>query len=245
MRLNKYIANSGYCSRRAADELITQNRVKINDKRASQGMQVGENDIVYIDNKPISKEEVKLIYLVLHKPIQVVSTVKDPEGRTTVLDLLPTKYKNSRLYPVGRLDYFSEGLIFLTNDGELAHKFMHPKHNLARVYRVRVRKENSADIHSILNYMKKGMTLEDGTKLTPVHSEIFNERKGKNVEYDIEFTLYQGVNRQIRRMCQETGLTILRLMRISHGSLELGNLNKGECRELSTDEAKKIKEELK
>lgn len=238
IRLNKYIADAGICSRRAADSLIDQGRVRINNHLAQQGVQVEAGDIVSIDNKEIKKTSTKAVSLLLHKPVQVVSTVKDPEGRTTVLDLLPKKYKELRLYPVGRLDYFSEGLILLTNDGDLAHILMHPSHELARVYRVRVRKETDKSIESLLSVMKKGMTLEDGTKLAPVFTEIMGERKN---EYDIEFTLYQGVNRQIRRMCQELELTILRLMRIAHGSLYLAPLQSGEVRELTEKEVATLK----
>ncbi len=237
-RLNKYISNSGLCSRRRADELIAEGRVKINGAIAIQGARVEENDIVLIDDKEIQKQE-RNVYLLLHKPIHVLSTVNDPEGRETVLDILPEKYKNFRLYPVGRLDYFSEGLIFLTNDGEIAHKLMHPKHNLARIYRVRVRKETNVPIERLLNDMQKGMTLQDGTKLAPVFSEIFSRKENKG-EFDIEFTLYQGVNRQVRRMCEEKSLTILRLMRISHGPLYLNGLANGEVRELNEDEIKEL-----
>ncbi len=243
IRVNKYIADSGLCSRRKADELIEQGRVRINNTLAKQGMQVESNDCVYIDNEKISSDEVESICVLLHKPIQVVSTAKDPEGRTTVLDLIAEEYSNYRLYPVGRLDYFSEGLILLTNDGEIAHSFMHPSFDLERVYRVRVRKESRDSIDFILNIMHKGMTLEDGTKLAPIETKIFNERiqRGYAPEYDIEFVLHQGVNRQIRRMCAELGLTVLRLMRISHGPLKLENLQKGEFRQLTDDEVIDLK----
>ncbi len=241
VRLNKFIANSGLCSRRDADELIAQKRIKINGIIAIPGAQVEEKDIVSLDDKPLQNQEIKKIYLILHKPIQVVSTSSDPEGRTTVLDLLPKKYSNFRLYPVGRLDYFSEGLIFLTNDGEVAHTLMHPRHQLPRVYRVRVRKDNPKDIETLLQYMEDGLTLSDGTRLAPVTTEIFNERNTTPKEYDLELTLYQGVNRQIRRMCEELNLVVLRLMRVSHGPLHLQNLQKGECRELNATELNRIK----
>ncbi len=240
-RLNKFIANAGICSRRDADELIMQGRVKINGVLATQGMKVLENDTVTVDDKIVGDELIKKIYLVLHKPIQVLSTVSDPEGRTTVLDILPKKYHNFRLYPVGRLDFFSEGLVFLTNDGELTHTLMHPRHNLARVYRVRVRKNNPKNIDTLLQYMEDGMTLADGTELAPIRTEIFSERNTTPVEYDLELTLFQGINRQIRRMCEDLDLTVLRLMRISHGPLHLGDLQKGECRELTPNELNRMK----
>ncbi len=246
IRLNKYIADSGICSRRKADELIEQKRVRINDDIAEQGMQVEENDIVYVDDKKISSEEKDTICVLLHKPIQVVSTANDPEGRTTVLDLIAEEYSDYRLYPVGRLDYFSEGLILLTNDGEIAHTFMHPSFDLERVYRVRLRKDVRDDIHSLLAIMHKGMTLEDGTQLAPIKTKLFNERTQRNraSEYDLEFTLHQGVNRQIRRMCSELGLTVLRLMRVSHGPLKLDNLAKGEFRQLTDDEVVELKKSV-
>ncbi len=243
IRLNKFIADSGLCSRRAADELINAQRVRVNKQIARQGFSVEPTDIVEVDNKVISQSQ-ETVCLLLHKPVQVVSTVKDPEGRKTVLDLLPSRYRNLRLYPVGRLDYFSEGLIILTNDGELANKLMHPKHDLARVYRVRVRNDENRDINHIFTLMSKGMTLEDGTKLAPVKTEIFAERRGRVMEYDVEFTLYQGVNRQIRRMCHESGLTILRLMRISHGPLDLGNIPPNGVYELSEKELAQLKKKI-
>ncbi len=238
-RLNKYISNSGLCSRRAADELIAEGKVTINGEIAIQGARVEENDIVCIDGKEIRQPE-DLKYLILHKPIHVLSTVSDPEGRETVLDIIPEKFKNFRLYPVGRLDYFSEGLIFLTNDGEIAHKLMHPKHNLERIYRVRVRKETNFPIEKILSEMKAGMILSDGTALAPVYSKIFNKNE-KRGEFDIEFTLFQGVNRQIRRMCEEKNLVILRLMRVAHGPLYLDNVELGQVRELSEIEIEELK----
>ncbi len=243
-RLNKYIAECGFCSRRHADELITQGRVRINSIIAKQGAQVEVNDIVTIDGKALTGGA-KNICLLLHKPIQVVSTAKDPEGRMTVLDLLPPKYKDMRLYPVGRLDYFSEGLIILTNDGDLANTLMHPKHDLPRVYNVRVRNEGNYSIEEILDTMARGMRLNDGTLLAPVQTEIFAERMKDMPEYDIEFVLYQGVNRQIRRMCQESGLVILRLMRVAHGPLSLGNLAPEEVYELSEEELYSLKQDLK
>ncbi len=246
IRLNKYIADSGLCSRRKADELIEQNRVRINDQIAKQGMQVEAEDEVFVDDKKVVKKNQESICVLLHKPIQVVSTAKDPEGRTTVLDLVADEYSDYRLYPVGRLDYFSEGLILLTNDGEIANSFMHPRYDLERVYRVRLRKEVREDIHRLLDVMHRGMTLEDGTKLAPIKTKVFNERKqeGRQSEYDIEFVLHQGVNRQIRRMCNELGLTVLRLMRISHGPLELNDLEKGEFRQLTGDEIAELKKLL-
>ncbi len=240
IRLNKYIADSGLCSRRAADELIETKRVKINNVLARQGMSVEANDIVSVDNKVISNKQ-ETVCLIVHKPVQVVSTVSDPEGRMTVLDLLPAKYKKFRLYPVGRLDYFSEGLILLTNDGDLANKLMHPKHDHERIYRVRVRNDEQKDINRILSIMNKGMKLEDGTLLAPVETKVFPQRKGYEDEYDIEFTLHQGINRQIRRMCNEMGLTILRLMRISHGPFQLGNIPPRGVYELSANELDKLK----
>ncbi len=242
-RLNKYIADSGLCSRRAADDLIDSKRVKVNNIVAMQGLSVEPGDIVLVDNKPIAKKQ-ETVCLLVHKPVQVVSTVSDPEGRITVLDLLPARYKKFRLYPVGRLDYFSEGLIILTNDGDLANKLMHPKHDHERIYRVRVRNEENRDINRILNVMQQGMTLEDGTRLAPVETKVFPQRKGYEDEYDIEFVLHQGINRQIRRMCSEMDLTILRLMRISHGPFTLGNIPPSGIYELTAGELNKLKKQL-
>lgn len=175
------------------------------------------------------------IYLMLNKPVEVVTTVSDPEGRRTVLDLLPARYKSSRIFPVGRLDFFSEGLLLLTNDGELTQRLTHPRFHLPKHYEVLVREEPSS---MALDSMRSGMTLAEGDRLAPVAVEkIGNQQRGTL----LAMTLKQGVNRQIRRMCRDLGLTILRLRRVGQGSLKLGELATGACRSLEPGEVRALK----
>lgn len=231
VRLNKYLAQAGVCSRRKADELIAEGRVQVNDEVIQElGCKITPNaDTVKVDGQLIvfSKNSTNPVYLMLHKPVQVVCTVNDPEGRPTVLDYLPSKYKTTRLYPVGRLDYFSEGLLILTNDGTLTHRLTHPRYHLEKVYEVHVREVPAPQD---IERMQKGMTLREGEKLAPVLVKYDNER---NIMY---LTLRQGINRQIRRMCRDLGLTILKLKRLQTGPLRLGSLPLGECREMTGPE---------
>lgn len=166
----------------------------------------------------------------LHKPVQVICTLHDPQGRPTVLDCLTRSMRRNRVYPVGRLDYFSEGLLLLTNDGALAQRLMHPRHHQPKTYDVLIRGQVPP---AALEEMRRGMTLAEGEKLHPVEVE---SRMQANGHTRLRMILHQGVNRQIRRMCRDLGLTILRLKRIRLGPLELGDLPVGESRFLSRQE---------
>lgn len=235
IRLNKALAMAGLCSRRKADELISAGAVYVNGKPCTElGLRIDPaKDVVSLNGKSISFPlDEEHCYLMLHKPIQVVSTAKDPEGRPTVLDFLPPKYAKARLYPVGRLDYFSEGLLILTDDGELTNRMTHPSHHLPKSYEVLLRERPQA---AMLETMRRGMTLAEGERLAPVEAHFDSRR---NV---LELTLHQGINRQIRRMCRDLGLTILRLQRVSIGPLSLGTLPKGQCRPLHDDEVAALK----
>ena len=227
VRINKYIASCGFCSRRRADELIAEGRVTIDGRTATAGDRV-DRETVCIDGQPVAAEE-RLVTLMLNKPVQVVSTARDPQGRTTVLEYVPERYRSLRLYPVGRLDYFSEGLLLLTNDGALAQKLTHPSHNQKKVYHVLVR---GAVPQNVLATLRGGMTLKEGDKVAPCSVEAC-PLKGQT---ELTFELHQGLNRQIRRMCRDTGLTVLRLKRVAEGPLQLGHLAPGEVRELSPKE---------
>lgn len=228
MRLNKAIAGSGLCARRKADELIFAGRIMVNGVvEKNPGRRVSEEDELAFDGKPLLRAQ-KRICLMLNKPVAVVSTVKDPEGRQTVMDFVPSELRGSRLYPVGRLDFFSEGLLLLTNDGDLALKLAHPRYEHPKIYNVLVRGHVPEEA---LAAMRAGMTLKDGTKLLPV--EASRQKKGRNTM--LRLTLRQGINRQIRRMCADLGLVILKLARISQGPLALGELAPGKTRTL--DEA--------
>jgi 23S rRNA pseudouridine2605 synthase len=228
IRLNKALARAEVCSRRKADELIATGAVSVNGAVMTElGARVRPGqDTVRLNGLPVSLETPSFSYLLLHKPIRVLSTVRDPEGRTTVLDLLPPAYRGIRLYPVGRLDYFSEGLLLLTNDGPLTHRLTHPGFHLPRVYEVLVREAPSREQ---IARMRSGLTLSEGERLEPIRVDRLSPRT-------LRLTLTQGLNRQIRRMCRDLGLTILKLLRTGFGPLSLGDLPAGRCRPLLPQE---------
>lgn len=238
VRLNKALAMAGVCSRRAADELIAAGRVTVNSIRADAGQQVDtQTDIIAVDNVQIFFQSVHTehSYIMLHKPIQVVCTAKDPQGRETVLDILPEQWRSLRIYPVGRLDYFSEGLLLLTDDGDLTFRLTHPSQHIPRIYEVNVRGKLTEEK---LNIMRNGMKLSEGEKLAPVEVEVISQQGDKSV---LKMTLHQGINRQIRRMCRDTDLTIIYLRRLQMGPLKLGDLEKGEARPLSEQELNQLR----
>lgn len=229
-RLNRAIAEAGFCSRRKADELIFSGRVCVNGEvETHAGRRVLPKDSIAIDGTPLPGTQRK-IYILLHKPVQVVSTASDPDGRPTVLTLLPREYADTRLFPVGRLDYFSEGLILLTNDGQLAQRLMHPRHHLPKEYEVIVR---DVVTQKALQTMRSGMRLAEGDELRPVEVTARSMASGCT---QLRMILRQGINRQIRRMCRDLGLTILRLRRVAIGPLQLGDLALGRCRPLRETE---------
>jgi len=233
IRLNKFLAQSGIASRRGADDMVFAGRVSINGVTAdSPGAKVDpKRDKVAVDGKPVSQPGASdAVTLMLHKPIETVTTAKDPQGRQTVLDLLPEDIQKLRPFPVGRLDFYSEGLLLLTTDGDLCHRLTHPKWHLPKVYEVTIR---GAVPRQALETMRAGMTLEDGTRLASAKIIAQKPVAGAQV---LEITLIQGVNRQIRRMCQELNLTILRLFRVRQGPLKLGKLKTGQWRELTPEE---------
>ena len=235
MRLNKALSRAGLCARRKADALIFAGAVRVNGEVVAEpGRQVDpDRDRIEVNNVPLAANK-SPCHLMLHKPVQVVSTTRDPEGRTTVLDLVPPAWRSRRLYPVGRLDFFSEGLLVLTDDGELANLLAHPRHHLPRRYEVRVR---GAVPDSILDAMRRGMALSEGERLARVEVEA----RSQGSDTVLRMTLHQGLNRQIRRMCRDLNLTILRLMRVSLGPLELGDLASGSARELTEREVSMLR----
>lgn len=246
LRINHFLARAGLCSRRKADDLIAAQKVRLNGNIAAPGDKVTPEDEVSLDGKRIpwpgpatpdssGVSGEAFTYILLNKPTQVVSTVSDPQGRTTVLDLLPEELKRLRLFPVGRLDYFSQGLIILTNDGDLTYRLTHPKWHLPKVYHVLVR---GGVTESALRAMREGMTLSEGESVAPVPCRILRATP-KNDTW-LEMTLIQGINRQIRRMLRDLNLTILVLLRISQGPLALGALPRGEWRYLSPAEVEAL-----
>lgn len=236
-RLNKAIAASGLCSRRKADELILAGRVSVNGApEPNPARHVLPADVIAVDGRALAAQQA-FAYLMLHKPVQVVCTADDPEGRATVLDCLDATYRSLRLYPVGRLDYFSEGLLLLTNDGQLAQRLTHPRHHQPKTYEVLVR---GAAPEEALKIMRGGMRLAEGEALLPVAVTARNV-SGNTL---LQMVLHQGVNRQIRRMCRDLGLTVLRLCRTAQGALQLGDLANGAVRPLTEAEVARLRESV-
>ncbi len=243
LRLNKAIADSGRCSRRKADELIAQGRVQVNGLLVQEmGLKITPGqDRIQVDGHLLQSEGKARsghIYILLHKPVQVVSTARDPQGRTTVLDLLPSALRRHRPVPVGRLDYFSEGLLLLTTDGDLVYRLTHPSWHIPKVYNVLVRGRVTTEK---LQQIEQGMHLAEGEKLAPV--QVSARQAGKETTW-LSMRLIQGIKRQIRRMCRDLDLTILKLIRIQEGSLLLRDLPSGQFRELSAHEVSALRAEV-
>ena len=228
MRIHKFLSQAGVASRRASEELVSAKRVKINGHLAKIGEIVDpEHDTVQVGSKTIRPPSEYLYYLV-NKPRQVVSTVSDPDGRRTVVSLLP---QGSRLYPVGRLDYDSEGLMLLTNDGELAHHLTHPSFEVEKTYRVLVK---GVMPDKTVGYLEQGLTIE-GVKTAPAKVTIL-ERQTKNTWFEI--TIHEGRNRQIRKMGEAVGYPVMRLIRTRLGPYELGDLEPGGYRRIFPSSSK-------
>ena len=233
MRLQKYMAHAGVASRRKCEEIIDAGRVKVNGETVTeQGIQVEESDKVTVDGKLLRLPKTNR-YVLLNKPRGVVSTVDDNKGRKTVLDLVPTG-KSRRLYPVGRLDMDSSGLLLLTDDGELTQRLLHPKYELEKTYRVTVKGMIDEDTAKNLS---SGVQLKDGMT-APATFKILEHRNSKT---RMEVTIHEGRNRQIRRMFETVGAEVVELERIQMGPLKLGQLGKGEYRPLREKEIRALK----
>ena len=229
-RIQKVMAEQGLCSRRAAEQIILEGRVKINGHPARLGDKMDVNrDTMMIDGERIrlvKKQEYH--YLMLHKPRGFVTTTSDERGRKTVMYLL-ADYP-VRVFPVGRLDKDSEGLLLLTNDGGFANLMMHPSHGVSKLYRVTVHPR--ADESQVVA-LSKGVTLDDGTTTQPAVVNVVVDEPGRTV---LEMTIKEGKNRQIRRMCEAVGLEVVRLRRSAMGAVKLGMLQPGQYRELTKSE---------
>ena len=231
MRLQKYMALCGVASRRAAEGMIADGRVKINGETVTaMGAQVEEGDSVQVDGKTIHPEEGH-VYLMYHKPAGEVSTASDPEGRATVLD----KFRDypARLYPVGRLDYDSEGLLLLTNDGELTQRLLHPSHEVEKSYLARI---SNSLTREEAQAMERGVMV-DGKKTSPAKVRILQDH---GMYTDAILTIHEGRNRQVRKMVEQVGHQVVMLRRIRFGPLKLGELPRGMWRELSPEEIKAL-----
>jgi 23S rRNA pseudouridine2605 synthase len=227
------MAEQGVASRRKSEELIKAGKVKVNGHVAQIGQKINpRKDLVTVGKQKITNvKNRKMVYIMLHKPRGYVTTVSDELGRKTVMDLIGDI--DERVYPVGRLDKDSEGLLILTNDGSFTNCMTHPSHSYAKVYRVTVR---PAINDTILNNLRNGIEI-DGRMTAPCEVTVLQEEENRVV---IEFILHEGRNRQIRKMCESQGLEVARLKRTSIGSLKLGMLPQGKYRELSEQEVKKL-----
>jgi 23S rRNA pseudouridine2605 synthase len=215
-RVQKLLSNYGYCSRRNAEELIKEGRVKVNNKVITIGDKAEETDEIYVDNKLVGKQ--KTVYLMLNKPLKCVTAVKDPVF-DTVMDYVKVK---ERVFPIGRLDYNTSGLLLFTNDGDFANKVMHPRYEIKKTYLAGLRNKIS---DKQINQIEKGIMLRDG-KTSPAKVKKHNPDL-------IEITIHEGKNKIIRRMLEKLDLDIKFLKRIKIGKLELGNLKPGKYKFLT------------
>lgn len=234
-RLQKYMASCGVASRRASERLISEGRVKVNGEVVTEmGFQVSKNDLVLVDGKEIFKENIKKYY-VINKPRSVLSTVDDPKGRKTVISILPEDLKDMRLFPVGRLDYDTKGVLILTNDGDFMNSVVGPRSNTEKEYLVRVKgivsKEDIARL-------QRGVNI--GDYITRPCFAYIKELDRKNQSTLIGIVLNEGKYHQVKRMIEAIGYIPVRLTRIRFGCVELNNLAEGEVRELSIHELKTL-----
>ena len=227
MRINKFLSSLGIASRRAIDKYIEEGRIKVNGIIASTGIDVTEEDEIYIDNKKIETNRIEeKVYFMLNKPLEVLSASSDDRGRKTVVDLIKT---DKRIFPIGRLDYMTSGLILLTNDGELFNRLVHPKSEIYKKYYIKVFGEVKKEE---IEELKKGVLLEDG-KTLPAKVSGIKYDKNKTSMY---ISIREGRNRQIRRMIEKFGYKVLMLRREKIGELSLGDLKEGKYRELTREE---------
>lgn len=227
MRINKFLAEKGIASRRRADEIIADGRVTINGKIATLGATVEENDVVLVDGNAISTEETQFKYYMMNKPKGVVCTVSDDRGRKTVMDLLPEDA--GRIFPIGRLDYDTEGLLLLTNDGDLTFRLTHPSTEISKTYIARI---EGILTEKDLNPIRSGVEL-DGVLTKKCKAHIVETNKAYT---KVEITIKEGKNRQVRRMFESIGKTVDLLKRSSIGQLKMKGLDRGEIRPLTEQE---------
>lgn len=239
IRLQKYFTMCGEMSRRAAENEIAAGNVTVNGVVASLGDKIDPKcDTVRLGTKIIAPAQSGHTYIMLNKPMGYVTTMSDEKGRKCVSELVADC--PARVYPVGRLDMYSEGLLIFTDDGELANRLMHPSHSFEKVYKVKVKGELSDESLSALT---SPMEL-DGYALRPINAEVIARGRkdlGGNVYSVLLITLHEGRNRQIRKMCEKCGITVMRLKRISVGPIELGSLESGKWRHLSAGEVSRLK----
>lgn len=233
MRLQKYLALCGVASRRHAEEMIRGGLVQVNGQTVTEmGVLVADGDVVTVRGERASPEAEKR-YIIYHKPMGEVTTASDPKGRDTVMD----RFRDFpvRLYPVGRLDYDSEGLLLLTNDGDLAARLTHPSHEVSKTYLARVTGRLTDES---LRVLRAGVTLGDGFRTSPADVRVIRQDA---LACAVLLTIHEGHNRQIRRMMEAVGHHVLLLRRVRFGPLDLKGLDRGQWRELTGEEVRRLK----
>lgn len=236
MRINKYIAHTGYCSRRDADELVEEGRVEIEGERVTEhGTRVYEGQTVAVDGETVSLRALE--HILLNKPKDTISTTDDQKGRQTVMDVVGVPDDNpSGLFPVGRLDRNTTGVLMITNDGELAHRLTHPSYEIPKIYYVRTQKKVKP--HQI-DQLRRGVDLEDGAAAADQVAYL-----DPNAKTDVALEIHEGRNRQIRRMMETLGHDIVQLERAKYGTLTTGALQRGEWRRLTYEEVDELRERV-
>ncbi|MDY2677736.1 MAG: pseudouridine synthase [Oscillospiraceae bacterium] len=231
-RLQKFLSECSVASRRKSEQLILEGRVYVNGKKASLGDKVNpKKDVVTVNGKKVSQVKEKY-YIMLNKPRGYVTTMSDELGRKCVKELV--EGVGAVVYPIGRLDRDSEGLLLLTNDGEFANHIMHPSKHISKTYRVTVRSSVSAEQ---IEKLSDGAIVIDEREVLPAEIHVLEKSETRSV---LQMTIFEGRNRQIRKMCEAVGLEVARLKRTAVGSVKLGMLRTGDWRELSEDEIKKL-----
>lgn len=232
LRLQKFLAEAGVASRRKSEELILQGKVKVNGRKAQIGDKIDpRRDIVLVSGKRVIKENKGFVYILLNKPRGFVTTMSDEMDRKCVAELI--KDVKARVYPVGRLDRNSEGMLLMTNDGKFANLMTHPTRHVSKTYRVTVRPDITDEQ---MAQIADGMVIE-GRKTAPAEVEIIKKEADRTV---IQIVLYEGRNRQIRKMCEALGLNVARLKRTAIGTIKLGMLQPGKWRYLDTQEVRRL-----
>jgi len=236
IRLNKFLSQAGISSRREADRLITEGRVKVNNRVVQElGYKIDDQkDSIEIDGSKVNKEQT-FIYLMLNKPKGYLVTLKDAFGRPTVINLLSNLKR--RVFPVGRLDYESEGLLLLTNDGELTHRLTHPSYSIKKTYLVKVKGEPDS---AKLSKLEKGIVL-DGKKTAPAKVTLLESNPKRSL---LRVEIHEGRKREVRRMFEFIGYRVLKLVRVDFAGLKMGKLKSGTWRFLRQQEIKKLKEQV-
>jgi len=239
MRIQKYLSEQGIMSRRSAEDAVIRGRVIINGKKATVGQKVvPEIDEIIVNGIIItqqSENENKKVYIMIYKPVGIVTTMSDEQNRLCISDILDKNAIGKRVYPVGRLDMYSEGLLILTNDGEIANKLMHPKHEISKIYHITLKSELKQET---IKKLTEPIEI-DGRQTSPAKVSVIELKNGRT---KLKIEIFEGRNRQIRRICENLDLIILKLKRVCVGKLNIGTLKPGQWKYLNHNEINYLKE---